>query len=101
MFMVYMFDAIMVHLDNCRIFLHIVLIFQKKTLVAPESAFLIGGDTSLSTLRSGRFRPASEDRRRSYRSNRDRFKKSNNHKTLVMGPAFPMKSEDNPNKRET
>ena len=48
-----------------------------KTLVAPEFAFLIGGDTSLSTLRSGRFRPASEDRRRSYRSNRDRFKKSN------------------------
>ena len=48
------------------------------SLVAPESAFLIGGDTSLSTLRSGRFRPASEDRRRSYRSNRDRFKKSIN-----------------------
>ena len=48
------------------------------SLVAPESAILIGGDTSLSTLRSGRFRPASEDRRRSYRSNRDRFKKSIN-----------------------
>ena len=48
-----------------------------RTLVAPEFAILIGGDTSLSTLRSGRFRPASEDRRRSYRSNRDRFKKSN------------------------
>ena len=41
----------------------------------------------------GRFRPASEDRRRSYRSNRDRFKKSNNYKTLVMGPVFPMKNE--------
>ena len=49
-----------------------------RTLVAPEFAILIGGDTSLSTLRSGRFRPASEDRRRSYRSNRDRFKKSIN-----------------------
>ena len=70
------------------------------SLVAPESAFLIGGDTSLSTLRSGRFRPASEDRRRSYRSNRDRFKKSINDKTSVMGPASPNENR-NPNKWET
>ena len=46
----------------------------------------------------GRFRPSSEDRRRSYRSNRDRFKKSINYKTLVMGPhvspcVFPMKTK--------
>merc|ERR1712223_2132785 len=75
-------------------------VVDSRTLVAPEFASLIGGDTSLSTLRSGRFRPASEDRRRSYRKGRDRFKKSINDKTSVMGPAFPNENR-NPNKWET
>merc|ERR1712110_893210 len=48
----------------------------------------------------GRFRPASEDRRRSYRSNRDRFKKSIIYKTLVTGPVSPNENR-NPNKWET
>merc|ERR1712110_869178 len=96
--------------------------------VAPESAFLIGGDTALTADVSdlpqrteGGVTGQTETASRSHRSNetasrspsclrgpkeespveRDRFKKSNNYKTLVTGPAFPMKSEDNPNKRET
>ena len=46
------------------------------------------------------FRPASESRRRSHRSNRDCVKKPNNDKTSVMGPVFPNENR-NPNKWET
>ena len=51
MFMVYMFDAIMVHLDNCRIFLHIVLIFQKKNRkLVPQQAVKIKTSSSQKIL---------------------------------------------------